>query len=112
AHSVRQFVDQVVHDQGTGVVVDNLENALHYVVPAEEHAPLSFGQVVAGGHELLQDRPAVAEPVLQDEAVESADQLVLVGNNYAARALRRKRGVESLAVTGMEGELEQFPLQS
>jgi hypothetical protein len=92
-------------------VTDNLENTLHHVEPAEEHVPRGFGQVLAGGDKLFQDRPAVTEPVLQDEAVEGAYQLVLVGNNYVVHAVRSKRGAESLAVTGTEGELDQLPLQ-
>src|SRR6266704_1636556 len=73
ADPVGKFVDQVDHDCGVAVVAFDLEDALDYLRPAQEHGAFGLRQVGPGPDELFHDRAAVTGAVLQHEAVQEVD---------------------------------------
>lgn len=80
-HPVGQVVNQVLHHEHVAVTALDLKDALHHITPAQQHVAFGVGQIRTGRHELLDDRLAVAQPVLQHEVIEDHGQLLLIDND-------------------------------
>jgi hypothetical protein len=100
--AIRQLVNQVLDDQRLAFQPLDLEDTLDNIAPAEQQLALLVRQLGMVFDERLDDRAAILQPVLEDEAVQKVDCSDVVGN---------VPGAEPLVIRPLQRAAETTPLR-